>query len=276
MPRPRLTVGTFGEISFRKVGSGRVEARARYRDWDGRARLVQATGGTRRGAERALKAKLAERSLFQPTSFSALTPDSTFAELVTYWLEDLDLDGHLSRTTRLLYESNMRNLVMPAFGNLTLREIGVARCDHFLKQLAMRSYDRAKQARGVLRLALGLAVRHEILPRNPKDHVSRLRRPPHTPDALTPAEVNAIRAAIAVWEAGRLIPGPKPDGQLGAIVEVMLGTSARIGEVLAIRRCDIDVTNATPSIRVCATIVSRTGEPTPTARTIPRPPAPVG
>jgi hypothetical protein len=30
--------------------------------------------------------------------------------------------------------------------------------------------------------------------------------------------------------------GPKPDGQLGAIIEVMLGTSARIGEVLAIRR----------------------------------------
>jgi hypothetical protein len=29
---------------------------------------------------------------------------------------------------------------------------------------------------------------------------------------------------------------PKPDGQLGAIVEVMLGTSARIGDVLAIRR----------------------------------------
>ncbi len=30
----------------------------------------------------------------------------------------------------------MCTLVMPAFGNLTLREIGVARCDHFLKQLA--------------------------------------------------------------------------------------------------------------------------------------------
>jgi hypothetical protein len=49
--------------------------------------------------------------------------------------------------------------------------------------------------------------------------------------------VNVIRAAIAQWEsAADHISGPKPDGQLGAIVEVMLGTSARIGDVLAIRR----------------------------------------
>ena len=156
--------------------------------------------------------------------------------MVAYWLEDLDLEDRLSRSTKLLCERNKCTLVIPAFGNLILREIGVARCDHFLKQLAKQSYNRAKQARVVLRLALGLAVRHEVLLRNPMDHVSRLHRPPHVPDAPTPAEVNAIRLAIAYWEAGRSPSGPRPDGQLGAIVEVMLGISARIGEVLAIRR----------------------------------------
>ncbi len=83
-----------------------------------------------------------------------------------------------------------------------------------------------------------------------------LRRPAHTPEALTPVEVNAIRAAIVYWEAGRSTSGPKSDGQLGAIVEVMLGTSARIGEVLAIRRRDVDLTGAPPSIRIAGTIVS--------------------
>lgn len=47
----------------------------------------------------------------------------------------------------------MRTLVMPVFRELTLREIGVARCDHFLKQQAKRSYNRAKQSRVALRLA---------------------------------------------------------------------------------------------------------------------------
>lgn len=215
MGRPRLAIGTYGEIGFQRAASGRIVARARYRDWNGKTRLVQATGDTRKSAERALKAKLADRSLFQPSS-SALTPDSPFSGLVAYWLEDLELEDRLSKRTLQLYERNMQTLVMPAFGNLTLREIGVARCDHFLKQLAKQSYNRAKQARVVLRLALGLAVRHEVLPRNPMNHVSRVHRPALTPNALTPAEVNAIRTAIAFWEAGRSISGPKPDGRLGA------------------------------------------------------------
>ncbi|GAA3860449.1 tyrosine-type recombinase/integrase [Leifsonia kafniensis] len=262
MSRPRLTIGTFGDVTTRVTPSGRFEARARYRDWDGRARQVAATGETAKAAERALKGKLAERSLFQPAS-STLTPDSPFPALVAYWLEDIDLEARISKTTRNLYERNMRTLVLPAFESLTLREIGVARCDQFIKQLAKISYNRAKQARVVLRLALELAVRHEVLPRNPMDHVSRLYREPHIPDALTAPEVNVVRAAIAQWEsAANHISGPKPDGQLGAIVEVMLGTSARIGEVLAIRRRDIDITSPVPSIRLAGTIVSRNGEPT--------------
>lgn len=262
MSRQRLTIGTFGEIGYLDSPSGRIVARARYRDWDGKTCLVQAAGDTRKAAERALKVKLVQRSLFQPSSSSGLTPDSPFPDLVAYWLEDLDVEGRLSTRTRQLYERNMQTLVLPTFENLALREIGVARCDHLLKQLASQSYNRAKQARVVLRLAFGLAVRHEVLPRNPMDHVSRLRRPTSTPNALTPAEVNAVRAAIAYWETGRSSSGPRPDGQLGAIIEVMLGTSARIGEVLAIRRRDIDITSAPPSIRITGTIVSHWGEPT--------------
>lgn len=260
MTRQRLDIGTFGAISFVTSQRGQVQARARYRDWDGATRQVSATGTTQSAAERALKAKLTDRALFQPGS-SAITPDSTFGALVTYWLEDLDLEGRISRTTRLLYERNMRNLVLPAFEHLTLREIGVARCDHFLKSLAKKSHSRAVQARVVLRLALALAVRHEVLPRNPIDNVSRLHKPPHTPDALTAVEVTAIRAAVKHWESGLSRFGPKPDGRLGVIIEVMLGTSARIGEVLAIRRRDVDVTAAPPTIRIAGTVVSRTGEP---------------
>lgn len=63
MSRPRLTIGTFGEITTRKVASGRFESRTCYRDWDGRARQVAASGATARAAEHALKAKLAEHAL---------------------------------------------------------------------------------------------------------------------------------------------------------------------------------------------------------------------
>jgi hypothetical protein len=36
MGRPRLTIGSFGDITIRIQLSARFEARTRYRDWDGR------------------------------------------------------------------------------------------------------------------------------------------------------------------------------------------------------------------------------------------------
>src|SRR5680860_445780 len=109
MSRPRLTIGTFGEITTRLMPSGRYEARTRYRDWDGQARQVQSSGGTAKAAERALKGRLAERFLQQPTD-TTLTPDSLFKDLVTYWLEDIDLEGRISRTTRNLYAVSYTHL----------------------------------------------------------------------------------------------------------------------------------------------------------------------
>lgn len=259
MSRPRLTIGTFGEITTRRRPSSRIEARARYRDWDGATRLVQASGDTAAAATHALKAKCVDRNLIAPSAGS-LTADSPFPDLVAYWLEDIELEDRLATATRQLYERDMRTLVLPAFKDLTLREIGVARCDQFLKRLAKDSYSKAKHARVVLRLALALAVRHEVLLRNPVDHVARLHREVRMPDAFTTEEITAIRAAISYWEAGRDVSGPKPDGQLGAIIEVMLGTSARIGEVLAIRRRDIDL--SVPYVRITGTIISPKGEPT--------------
>lgn len=261
MARPRTPIGTFGKISHRRLGKERCEARARYRDWDGKLRAVQCTGPTAAAAELALKRKLSERSLFQP-GFVGFSADSRFSQLIDYWLEDMEIEDRLSRTTRLLYERNMRTLVAPSFEELTLREIGVARCDYFIKQLATQSYSRARQARVVLRLALSLAVRHEVIPRNPIDHVSRLRRPARTPDAFEDSEVSMIRDAIREWEERPITAGPRPDGQLGQIVEVLLGTSVRIGEVLAIRIRDLDLRGAQPTVRICGTIISRKGEPT--------------
>ena len=260
MSRPRLAIGNFGDFSYRPLASGHILARARYRDWDGLTRQVQASGTTQKAAEFALKEKLSERALYLPGT-GELTADSTFSQLADYWLVDVDLNPDLAEGTRQLYRWNMVHLVLPHFANLTLREIGVARCDLFIKQQRQTSYNRAKQSRNVLRQAFSLAVRHEILPRSPMESIARITRPRTDPTALTPLEVNAIRDAIRYWEAGLSVSGPRPDGQLGAIVEVMLGTSARIGEVLAIRRRDIDVTSARPTVRIAGTIVCLQGAP---------------
>ena len=258
MSRQRIPIGSHGQITAMDLPDGRVEVRTRYRDGDGKSRLVSARANSRSAAEAELRKRLAQRNLYQPID-TTLSLDSIFGELVDYWLADLDLENRIAPSTRRGYEDAMRKLVLPAFQHLTLREIGVARCDALLKQLGQLSYARSKRAKTVLRLAFGLAVRHEVILRNPIDGVSRLHKPKRTPTALTATEVNAIRAVIKAWEHTRGTCGPNPDGQLGQIVEVMLGTSARIGEGLAIRRCDLDVTTRPATLRICGTVVSQRG-----------------
>lgn len=80
--------------------------------------------------------------------------------------------------------------------------------------------------------------------------------------ALTITQAEAIRQAVRSWRRGQGLSGPKPDGQLEAIIEVTLGASARIGEVLAIRKRDVDVTCSPPTVRICGTVISPTGKPT--------------
>ena len=261
MARPRTPIGTFGDISFVKVARGRVRARTRFRDDDGQVRRVSATGGSRIEAEHNLKRALSQRA--SHVASSEISAETTFGTLVQVWLADLDLEHALAPSTRALYERNVRQLVMPAFEHYTLREITVRKVDQYLKSLAAnKSYSYAKQARTVLSLALGLAVRYDAIPKNPVRDTARLRKPPTTAMALTTTQVEAIRRAVRDWRRGSGLSGPKPDGQLEAIIEVMLGTSARIGEVLAIRKCDVDVTVSPATVRICGTVVSPVGKPT--------------
>ena len=262
MPRPRTPIGTFGEIYYEKAPGGRFRAFARFRDYDGQLRRVQATGTTQQAAARKLKELLAERAE-QSVAQGELSGSSSFRQLVEVWLADLDLEGKVAPSTRALYERNMEKLVLPAFANYTLREITVRKVDQFIKTLAStKSYSTAKQARTVLSLAFGLAVRYDALRENPVRDTARLHKPPSQTMALTLVQVEGIRLAVRSWRRAPGTPGPPPDGQLEQIIEVMLGTSARIGEVLAIRKCDVDVTMSPATVRICGTIVSPAGKPT--------------
>lgn len=262
MGRPRTAIGTFGDFTFINAPNGKVKARVRFRDDDGQLRLVQATGDSRKSAERALKEKLSRRESYS-SGQGELSADSSFARLVEVWLDDLDLVGKLAPSTRALYERNMRQLVMPAFENYTLSEINVRKVDQFIKTLAAtKSYSTAKQARTVLSLAFGLAVRYDALKENPVRGIAKMHKPPSQAMALSVEQVEVIRTAVRSWRRGSGLSGPKPDGQLERIIEVMLGTSARIGEVLAIRKCDVDVTKSPATVRICGTIISPAGKPT--------------
>lgn len=255
--RPRTVIGTYGEI-YVMDRNGRSVAETRYRDIDGRLRKASATAGSPRAAKALLKERLLDRPA--PGAGSVLDRSSPFGDLVALWLADLDLSTKLADGTRDSYRDQVRLHVGPTFAHFTLGEITTGRVEWFLRRQAATSDSRARQSRTMLNLLFAFAMRHDAVARNPVEGTSPLERHKSTPKALTLEQVASIRRADASWrsEAGR--PGPKPDGQVRDIIEVLLGTAMRVGEVLGLRICDVDDRPGGMIGHVRGTVVQRKGK----------------
>lgn len=233
--RPRTAIGTFGQVHLTDLG-GRYRALTRFRDLDGRLRKVTATARSPRAAEALLKERLLNRTGYGTGGLLSLS--SPFGDLAVLWLADLELRG-ISENTKENYRDDLRLHVRPYYEHYTLGEITTGRVEWFLKSERAVSYSRAKHSRTVLNQIFTFALRHDAMQRNPVGGTSPLTKPKNQIQALTLEQVQAIRAAAAAWRTGPGVKGPKPDGQVRDAIEVLLGTSMRPGEALALRPCDI-------------------------------------
>jgi integrase len=186
---------------------------------------------------------------------------SSFRDLVALWLADLERQD-LVEGTKENYRDDLRLHVMPAFENFSLGEITTGRVEWFLKSEAAVSYSRAKHSRTMLNLLFGFALPNDAIPRNPVEGTSPLKKSKGSPQALMLMlkQIAAIRHAAASRRAGQNVKGPRPDGQVRDIIEVLLGTALRIGEVLALRPCDITDSPKGMVVAVRGTVVLRTGQ----------------
>lgn len=234
--RPRTVIGTYGVINVRSCGRRRYVARTRFRDLDGRLRDVTATACSRSAAQALLKERLVRRS--GHGAGGLLSMSSPFGDLAELWLADLEL-REISENTKDNYRDDLRLHVRPFFEHYSLGEITTGRVEWFLKSERAISYSRAKHSRTVLNQLFTFALRNDAMPRNPVEGTSLLAKPKNQIQALILEQVQAIRAAAGAWRTGPGVKGPKPDGQVRDAIEVLLGTSMRPGEVLALRPCDI-------------------------------------
>jgi integrase len=220
---------------------------------------VTATGATKAKAIGALRAKLVARERFTDAG-QPVTPDTPFPQLAALWLDEVEASVRLSDGTKQLYATEVRTLLMPAWEKLTLREMTTGRMERFFRAQEAASISKAKQSRVLLNLIMKFAMRHDAIRQNPVSGTSPLHKAPSTPKALTMGEITRIRKAAQEWRTGAGLPGPKPDGQLREIIEVMLGSSARIGEALALRKCDVDMTASPATVHIRGTVVVRKGK----------------
>src|SRR4051794_2327284 len=121
MARPPLPVGTWGNIRTEQHGPGRFCARARFRDYDGKTRDVEAFGTTRPAAVRALQVKLRDRVAPNDDEITRETFVSVLADL---WLDEIIAEEGVRPQTISRYEISVRVSIKPALGDLRIREAG--------------------------------------------------------------------------------------------------------------------------------------------------------
>lgn len=254
MPRPRTPAGQLGTIQYTILADGRVRARSRIRDDAGTSHPLRSLAATA-GAARDL---LQQRAAGPSTGFEQLLSiDSTIADACQVWLEQVRTSGRVEVSTLEGYQDSVRTIVVPACGGMILRDLSVGRADRILQRiLATRSISAARKARSTLSMVCGTAVRQDVLAFNPIRDVQRLPSSSKRQSYLSPAQIDADRALMHRWRTATS-DGPRPDSRkLEDGMDIMIGTSARIGEILALRRTDVEITASAPTLLIAATLVT--------------------
>src|SRR5690606_22300002 len=103
------------------------------------------------------------------------------------------------------------------------------------------SADMRKRIRSVLVRAFNLAIFHEALNGNPASAVPSVPVPKVKKKPVAVEDLNAVRAVIREWANAERRNGPK-SLDLPDIVDMLSATGMRIGELLALRWSDIELT----------------------------------
>lgn len=253
MGRPPTPLGTWGNVKRSEIAPGRWRARARYRDFDGVTRPVERFAKTGAAAERALVEALRDRT--KAGAAHEINPDTTLGNVADVWIKGLREGGKHSETTINLYQSAIDVHIKPALSGVRVREASVGTLERFFG--AIGSIAVAKRCRVVLTGMMGMCARHDAIDHNPvRETTQRVkakadRKPVR---ALTLPELAVLRLNVATWSGGNNL-GPSRAEDLPDLFDVFLGTSGRIGEVLAIRKGDINLDGETPTLEFTGTIV---------------------
>lgn len=244
--RPPLPLETWGRISRKRL-NGVPTAVASVRDSDGKTRRVQRSGKTLADAERRLLEVLRDR--LTPT-YEVITRDSRLDELADKWLEDLAREQKAIATERK-YRTAVDRFVRP-IGQVRLAELTVPRVQRLVNRVA--DDNGPSQARILLVVLSGivsLGVRYGAIPTNLVASVKAPAAANATVRAPTALEVQELRAALARHDQREARSDSVRD--LADVGDMLLGTGARIGEVLALRWDDIDF--AERAVSITATVV---------------------
>ncbi|QUW19366.1 hypothetical protein [Agrococcus sp. Marseille-Q4369] len=222
---------------------GRYQARGHFRELDGRDRRPSAIGDTPEAAEAALRA----RTAFLTREDAYVSDHSTVDELALWWLDRKRSLGPLAAGTLENYTTDAKHVV-EHFGQLRLSELTIARCETIIRTLAKRDAPLARRVHRTLKAMLADAVRIDARKTNPLAAFAAPRLPKPEIYTLAPEQAAILSGAYREWLSKRDKPGPKPDPRVADMLDVLLAVGLRIGELLALRHCDLHLDDAMPTL----------------------------
>ncbi len=242
MGKQWLPLGTWGNISSRAVHHDakgkpdKFEAKARYRDVDGRTRRVAAWGKTATEAENRLRAVLKTRTRLSGSA--EIKPESRVSVAVELFLAEVKELGEQDvlapgtyQTYRYQYDKNL----VPRIAEVRLVELTTPRVNDVIQAIRNEiGVASAKTCKSILAGSLSLAVRHGALAANPVREIKirgKARR--RAPRALEADEREAWFELLRQDE--RAVRADLVD-----LCKFMLATGERIGEALAVTWRDVN------------------------------------
>lgn len=269
-----LDIGSRGKINVKEITPGKWKAFCRFRDLDGHTRPVERTGPTARRAEANLEKALRER-VAPPPPQAAPLPDTAEAAPSATASDPAALCGlpaipttlatssrvkhaaaiWLDRTRRkrvgTTYDTHRRWFtarVLPEFGELLITEMTVPRLEQYFDRLAEEpsatgrplSANSRRAIRKVISGILQAAVRHGVLTTNPVDHMDEIEEV-HGAKKKSPKAYDA-ETALAFFAAIDTDRFATRSG-LNVLIKLLFFTGARIGEALALRWQELNLTD---------------------------------
>ncbi|GAA4304903.1 site-specific integrase [Klenkia terrae] len=220
----------FGRV--RKLPSGRWQAR--YAGPDGQDRSAPTTFATKTDAARFLVAT--ETDMARGAWLDPLRSGIRLREYSQSWLAERTVRGRpLAIRTRETYQHSLDRWVLPKLGDLMLDRITPALVRTWHADVsAATGPTAARQAYAVLRAVMSTAVADDAVARNPCRIVGAGQARSEERPLLDVAQIDELTAAMPV--------------HLRGLVQLGFWGHLRLGELVALRRADVDLDAGTVAV----------------------------
>lgn len=258
MARPKLAIGEIGEITTkRNKKTGNFVATGRVGTIAGTTKQITISARTARVAR--LNLEIKARKVAYMGGGTPITGESTLKDLVAATLDKMEqsgtkrpqtIRGYRKAITTLEGKHGDRNI-----SRLQLQECKPAVLCNWIEDVAKRAPSAARNCKVVLKASFDYAMKLglELWLVNP---VAAAVLPPRKAESaveLSDATLEGIRLSVAAWQTDRkLMP-------LKLMVEMLVGTGMRPGEILALRWEDVDLEASPATLLVAGTVIEDDG-----------------